>query len=175
MNRLFKFTQACLKGYQVCWRFKHSTTILLIAPVVRLMSSTLWHIRVAASLDQAVSSQLRVVLKPYTATDRHKVFVSSRCVLGSKQPLNLHPSKVRPGASLKVQSGTAIFAVLRQDLPLILYEALVAAILATFILYYQQRPRGWSARDLIQAGPHTSLALCTTDARVKCWIVCSGR
>ncbi|KAL3138036.1 hypothetical protein ABBQ38_005269 [Trebouxia sp. C0009 RCD-2024] len=111
MNRLFKFTQACLKGYQ-----------------------------------------LRVVLKPYTATDRHKVFVSSRCVLGSKQPLNLHPSKVRPGASLKVQSGTAIFAVLRQDLPLILYEALVAAILATFILYYQQRPRGWSARDLIQVG-----------------------
>lgn len=148
---------------------------LLVAPVVILMSSTLWRTRVTASLDHAVSSRLRVVLKPYAATGRHKELVSSRNVMGCKQPWNLHPSKVRPGANFLPQSGTAIVAVLGQDLPLILYEALVAAILAILILYYQQRPRGWSARDLVQVGPHASLALCTSDARGKCSIVCSGR
>ncbi|KAL3150383.1 hypothetical protein ABBQ32_000222 [Trebouxia sp. C0010 RCD-2024] len=121
------------------------------------MSSTLWRTRVTASLDHAVSSRLRVVLKPYAATGRHKELVSSRNVMGCKQPWNLHPSKVRPGANFLPQSGTAIVAVLGQDLPLILYEALVAAILAILILYYQQRPRGWSARDLVQTDSHVWL------------------
>lgn len=73
------------------------------------------------------------------------------------------PTKIRPGANLQVQSGIADVGALRQSLPLelpwVLYEALAGAILAILILIYQQRPRGWSNRDLVQARPHMWLLL----------------
>lgn len=116
------------------------------------------------------SPQLRLAVKLCVVCGRHRDSVSLclgrlRCVafLGVKLPLNLYPSKVRPGAKSQVQSGLADVAVLGgylpPGLPSALYEALVAAILAIWIISYQQRPRGWSARDLVQAGPRTSLAL----------------
>lgn len=64
-------------------------------------------------------------------------------------------AKVLLGADFQVQSGTVSLAALQQSpplgLPLILYEALTAVLLAILILNYQQRPRGWSNESLVQA------------------------
>lgn len=72
----------------------------------------------------------------------------------------MHLTRVRLG-NWHVRSGTVTLAALQQSLPLglplILYEALTAVLLAILILNYQQRPRGWSNNSLVQARPHRML------------------
>ena len=82
--------------------------------------------------------------------------------LGFRNRLSLLPSKVRLGAICEAQSGLVNVTALQQSLPLglplVSYEALAAGVLAILILNYQQRPRGWSNHDLVQARYH-SMAL----------------
>lgn len=80
--------------------------------------------------------------------------------LGFRNRLSLHSSKVPLGAIFEVQSGAVDVTALQQSLPLgwplVLYEALAAVVLAILILNYQQRPRGWSNLDLVQARSHNT-------------------
>lgn len=80
--------------------------------------------------------------------------------LGFKNGLSSQPRKVRLGAIFELQSDpadvTALQQILPLGLPLVLYEALAAVILAILILNYQQRPRGWSNHDLVQVRYHST-------------------
>ena len=80
--------------------------------------------------------------------------------LGFKNRLTSHSSNANLGAIYKLQSGCADVTVLQQSLPLVLplvlYEALTAVLLAIVIINYQQRPRGWSNHGLVQVGSHST-------------------
>lgn len=75
--------------------------------------------------------------------------------------LSLLSCKMRLGAKLQVQSSPADLTAMQQGLPLrlplVLYEALAAALLAVLVLNYQQRPRGWSNHALVQVRSHSML------------------